>query len=269
MGEPGSAIRNEKIAAAIHETGLAETKGSGIQAMRQAMKNVSLEPFFESSRENDSFAAILLLHHLLSEEDVVWLEQLKDCGLNDDEARALVTVRETGAITNERYRSLSGLDTLAASKRLQRLRDLGLLEQRGRSSATYYVAGKRLQDSLSASANLFSEESNLRDKPLSLESNLRDKPLSLESNLPAYLQEQIANIGPRAGTSEITGIILAICEWQPMSASAIAKVVGRDVTYLRKGYLTPLVRQGKLEYTLPKKHNDPRQAYKVKHEPSM
>ena len=44
-----------------------------------------------------------------------------------------------GAITNADYRNINCVETLAASASLQRLRDLGLLEQKGRSNATYYV----------------------------------------------------------------------------------------------------------------------------------
>jgi ATP-dependent DNA helicase RecG len=55
--------------------------------------------------------------------------------------RALIFVREVGAIDNSAYRSLTQTDPLAASKSLRRLRELDILEDRGGGSRTYYVMG--------------------------------------------------------------------------------------------------------------------------------
>jgi ATP-dependent DNA helicase RecG len=42
LGEPGSRSRNPKIAAALHDGNLAETKGTGIRVMREAMELANL-----------------------------------------------------------------------------------------------------------------------------------------------------------------------------------------------------------------------------------
>jgi ATP-dependent DNA helicase RecG len=44
FGEPGSETRNPAIAAVLHETDFAETKGSGIRVMRQVMRELDLVP---------------------------------------------------------------------------------------------------------------------------------------------------------------------------------------------------------------------------------
>lgn len=151
LGTPGSLTRNEKIAAVLRDTGFAETKGTGIRAMREAMVAANLSaPLFDSNRRANRFAITLLLHHLLGPEEVAWLTQFKDCNLADDEARALIVLREVGAISNATYRDINRVDTLAASRRLQRLRDIGLLEQRGRGTGIHYVPGPRLLNASSA-----------------------------------------------------------------------------------------------------------------------
>ena len=54
LGEPGSHTRNPRIAAVLREVHLAETKGSGIRAMRELMLELNLSPpTFESSRRPD------------------------------------------------------------------------------------------------------------------------------------------------------------------------------------------------------------------------
>ena len=145
LGEPGSQPRNPNIAAVLHETRFAETKGSGIRVMRESMAEAGLTPpLFESDRARDQFVARYFFHHFLGAEDIAWLARFKDVRLADEEARALVVVREAGAIDNATYRDLNKVDTLAASQSLRRLRDAGLLIQKGRGSATYYVPSERL-----------------------------------------------------------------------------------------------------------------------------
>src|SRR6185295_6288189 len=144
LGEPGSQPRNPKIAAVLHETRFAETKGSGIRVMREVMEQAGLTPpLFESDRGNDLFVARYLFHPFLGPEDLAWLARFKDLHLSDDDAKALVVVREAGAIDNAAYRELARVDSLAASQALRRLRDSGLLAQKGRGSATYYVPAER------------------------------------------------------------------------------------------------------------------------------
>ena len=76
LGTPGSETRNPYIAAVFHETNLAETKGSGIRAMRRLLAASHLAPpTFESNRSDNTFSTRLLLHHFLSKDDLKWLEQ--------------------------------------------------------------------------------------------------------------------------------------------------------------------------------------------------
>ena len=91
LGEPGSEPRNPRIAAVLHETRFAETKGSGIRVMRDTMEQAGLTPpLFESDRGNDQFVARYFFHHFLGEEDIAWLAQFKDLHLSEDEAKALI-----------------------------------------------------------------------------------------------------------------------------------------------------------------------------------
>lgn len=90
LGEPGSMPRNPHIAAVLHETRFAETKGSGIRAMREAMDKAGglVPPLFESDRGQDQFSTLFFFHHFLGEDDIRWLAQFKALHLSDEEARA-------------------------------------------------------------------------------------------------------------------------------------------------------------------------------------
>ncbi|WP_308795972.1 Fic family protein [Tolypothrix sp. FACHB-123] len=144
--QPGSKTRNEKIAAVLHEVNLAETKGSGGRVMLEKMLEANLTlPLFVSNRDRDYFHLTLFTHHLLDGEDIEWLTQFKNYGLSNDEAKALVVLKQVGIINNLIYRVTNDVDTLTASQHLRRLRDAGLLEQQGKGSATCYTLNPEFQ----------------------------------------------------------------------------------------------------------------------------
>jgi len=274
LGEPGSQPRNPCLAAVLHETRFAETKGSGIRVMREMMSQAGLTPpFFESDRGRDEFVARYLFHHFLGPEDVAWLSTFKSLHLSDDEAKALVFVKEAGAIDNATYRGLTGADVLAASQALRRLRDAGLLTQQGRSSATFYVpTTKLLPAGMSASvmsSNLDGLSSNL--------GALSSKSEDLSSNLPATagiregllgkvsgaLVARVSALGQRNSPQEVRDIVLELCAQRAWRAEELATLLRRNTEYVRSNYLRPLLRNGRLQMTNPRDVNDPQQAYRT------
>ena len=140
-GEPGSMLRNPRISEIFHDTNLAETKGTGIGAMRRLMKEAGLmPPTFESNHEANKFTARLLLHHFLSKENVEWLAQYAEFGLVNEQKLALVFVREVGAIDNATYRQLDSSITHARARlEIHKLCDLGFIEKKGQGRNTYYI----------------------------------------------------------------------------------------------------------------------------------
>ncbi|MDD4314478.1 MAG: hypothetical protein PHT97_13360 [Methanoculleus sp.] len=79
----------------------------------------------------------VLVDVLLEEMQIYQLlEHFKDANLSADEARILIHAREIGSVNNVICRNYTGLDTLAASGMLRRLRDPGLLVQHSHASAT-------------------------------------------------------------------------------------------------------------------------------------
>jgi ATP-dependent DNA helicase RecG len=120
LGSPGSETRNPFIAAVFHDTNLAETKGSGIRAMRRLMEQSHLAPpTFESSRNNNEFVSRLLLHHFMDTYDLEWLRQFDAFNLSSGQKQALVFVREVGAIDNHTYRQMADTNIIKSSADLE------------------------------------------------------------------------------------------------------------------------------------------------------
>ncbi len=274
LGEPGSQTRNPVIAAVLHETNLAETKGSGIRAMRQFMDGANLTPpTFQSNREQDRFISTFLFHHFLSEEDVLWLARFQNLNLTDDEARALIFVREAGRINNADYRNITQLDTLTVSSRLRRLRDAGLLFQQGKGSATYYLPTVFLDpelkpdflDSAAQFTGVIEQSSGLDEQSSGLDkqSSGLDKQSSGLDRFPSELRERLGHLKQRVPPGLIRGLILEICALEPTRAEDLAEVLCRGKGYLIQNYLSPMVKQGALDYLFPESHAHPQQAYKT------
>lgn len=269
LGEPGSKTRNPRLATVLHDTGYAETKGTGIRAMREAMEKANLTlPLFESDRARDEFTVRLLTHHLLGPEDWQWLASFKDCNLVDDEARALIVLREVGAIDNASYRSINHVDTLTASGHLRRLRDLDLIEQKGKGAATYYIPGRRMAGVQPQPASPVPAAPGSQVSPGSSPSG---KPLSeglppLPEGLPPLsegLAAQLRGLGHRAKPAAVRAVITALCAHYPMRPADLGVILGRNPGYIRETYLTPMVEAGELEYTHPENPAHPQQAYRV------
>lgn len=264
LGEPGSKNRNPFIAAIFHETNLAETKGSGIRTMRRLMEQVNMvPPTFESDHSANLFTTRLLLHHLLSEEDIKWLKLFQEFGLSDQQKRALIFVREVGAVDNQTYRQINGCDILKASSELRHLRDLEIFSQKGKGRATYYIPDKFFKNPETFVSAI---PDNLEGKPDQLgikPDHLNTKPDYPEiGELPTQLIDIIDNLGKKASNDAMNNAIIQLCSWKNLTIKQLAAIMNRNEKYLL-GLITPLRESGKLEYTVPDMPNHPEQAYKT------
>jgi len=76
---------------------------------------------------------------ILSPGDLAWLSLLKEYELSDDEAKALIFVRETGAIDNATYRDLCRVDMLGCEWKIETFaRHWAFGDQRKRTENVLY-----------------------------------------------------------------------------------------------------------------------------------
>ena len=271
LGEPGSETRNAVVAGVLHETQYAETKGTGIRVMRQMMKDAGLlPPVFESDRGADSFVARYYFHHFLGPDDVAWLARFKNLDLSPEEARALVFLREQGAISNATFRDVSQVDTLSASRSLRRLRDAGVLEQREKGSATYYLPTVRFWGDAGQGKPLGGPVPSMGGAIPSMDEAIPSMGGEISSMaernaevLPDELKAAISGLGRRADPEQLRQVILDLCRIRPRPANELAKILGRHVKYVSHQHLAPLLRTGRIAYTIPGELKHPDQAYRT------
>ena len=295
-GEPGSMLRNPRISEIFHDTNLAETKGTGIGAMRRLMKEAGLmPPTFESNHEANKFTARLLLHHFLSRENMEWLAQYAEFGLVNEQKLALVFVREVGAIDNATYRQLDSSITHARARlEIHKLCDLGFLEKKGQGRNTYYIRtskvvslGERLRPQGerllplhgTLDERLLPQHGTLGEKippqgekkpPQHGTFEIESQPKSrneLLRELPKGLQERVAKLGKWASREKVSQLLVDLCAFKPYSYEELALIIQRAAKPMKDKYIKPLRLANKLFYWIPEMINHPLQKYVA--DPSM
>lgn len=117
--------RNPSLAQVFFYAGLVERWGSGTTNMIRACREQDL-PEPEFSEHTGGFAVTF-------SKDMYTSESLKRRGLNERQIRAVGETKQSGTITNERYTKLVGVSKATATRDLEELVGLGILERHGRT----------------------------------------------------------------------------------------------------------------------------------------
>lgn len=292
LGSPGSEARNPFIAAVFHDTQLAETKGSGINAMRKLLKSHKLPPpTFESDRDSNTFTSRFLLHHFFSEVDLKWLQKFNYLDLNENQKGSLIFVKEVGAINNNTYRQICDVDSYTASTELKYLKSQSLLEQKGKGRGTYYIANLNIFQDINTldvphyeevnakfngqqeitgfipegdinntEGNNYNTEGyyyNTEDETEKKE--LREKLLD---ELTIAVRSRIEVLKKReTDLSRLKTLVEEICKNRAYTLKELALIFDRTEDYLSRQFIKPLIIEKRINYLYPDMINHPEQAY--------
>jgi len=122
--QEGQSTRNRLLMHLMEDVHLVENRGSGIDAMLDAMRKANLQPpRFEDKRT--SFLVVLYNAPAMS-----------------DEERILAYIREHGSIKRADCQQLLGVDEIKAKYVLRKMKDAGLLRQEGTRRGAHYVLAR-------------------------------------------------------------------------------------------------------------------------------
>ena len=289
-GEPGSMLRNPRISEIFHDTNLAETKGTGIGAMRRLMKEAGLmPPTFESNHEANKFTARLLLHHFLSKENMEWLAQYASFDLTNEQKLALVFVREVGAIDNATYRQLDSSITHARARlEIHKLCNLGFLEKKGQGRNTYYIRtskvvslGERLRPQhgtlgkkippqgekippLHGTLGKRYQGENERYQGEVGTFGERYQGVNREElllQLPDDIKKRIDEVGKRVSKDVLNKLVVDMCSIVPLSMDDLSVLLHRNSKSFKNKNIKVLLENNQLFYWIPEMINHPQQKY--------
>ncbi len=120
----GQSTRNLLLVQLMEDVHLVENRGSGIDAMQDAMRKANLQPpRFEDKRT--SFLVVLYNAPAMS-----------------DEERILAYIRVHGSIKRADCQLLLGVDEIKAKYVLRKMKDAGLLRQEGTRRGAHYVLAR-------------------------------------------------------------------------------------------------------------------------------
>ena len=134
LAEPVSSSRNARLAKLLEDVESAggrtvcENRGSGLLAAASALRAAGLQPpeLIDAVRE---FRVVIRNHGLLDDESLTWLRSLDTAGLSDRQRLGLAFLHRHGRLTNQQYRTLTGCDSLSATRDLTALASRGLVEK--------------------------------------------------------------------------------------------------------------------------------------------
>jgi ATP-dependent DNA helicase RecG len=120
----GQSTRNLLLVQLMEDVHLVENRGSGIDAMLDAMRKANLQPpIFEDKRT--SFLVVLYNAPAMSDEELI-----------------LAYIREHGSIKRADCQQLLGVDEIKAKYVLRKMKDAGLLRQEGTRRGAHYVLAR-------------------------------------------------------------------------------------------------------------------------------
>jgi ATP-dependent DNA helicase RecG len=135
LAEPVSSSRNARLAKLLEDVEVestnrtvCENRGTGLLATAAALRNAGMEPpqVIDNVRE---FRTVIHNHGLLDDDSVSWLSTIDTARLNDRQRLALAFLHHNERITNQQYRSVTGTDSLTATRELTGLAAEGVIEK--------------------------------------------------------------------------------------------------------------------------------------------
>ena len=289
LGRPGTRPRNRLIAAALHDTDLAETQGTGIRTIRRLMEEAEKKPpEFVSRRADNQFTAVIPLADVLTPADRAWLTNLAAGAgqeLTREDRLTLIHARDRGSVDNAAVRGMTNLDRNDVSVLFRKLRGLGLLEKEGAGPATYYVPSAALRRSLpdgvaapepfgpaAPAAGPAARASQSPAQPDKSAAQPAEPPPQPDMStcqvdmLPEELRRRVGALGGRPAEDRMRATLRALCAWRALTANQLADLLGRNPAYLKARYLTPMADDpaDPLARTLPHAPRSPRQAYRTR-----
>ena len=129
-----SLSRNPKIMYVFEQMDLVEQRGLGFQTINELPVKYNL-PLPVITFE-EPYIVFTFPRNMEDLKEISGNDKIKT--LNADELRGYNYIRQVKKITRKEYEKQFGYDTKKAERHLKRMTELGLIDKKGSSSATYY-----------------------------------------------------------------------------------------------------------------------------------
>ncbi|MGB5147005.1 MAG: ATP-binding protein [Porticoccaceae bacterium] len=266
--------RNPRLMRVLVDLGVARDQGEGIPRMFAEMEDAFL-PKPEITASPRGVTVTLRNTPTLTAADREFVSRLGSTEISDEEFRALLHAHRNGRVENADLRSLAGMDTLAASLLLRKLRDRSLLDLHPHGANSYYT----LPTTLSAPTQPLIDRGN-RGEPSPDRGGLienRGEPALDRGELATNRGERdtdrgelapevlaaIQQLGTRPRKERLRAVIASICAQRDWTTPAeLARWLNIRPANLTERHLSPMVKAGQLERRFPDAPTHAEQAYR-------
>jgi len=139
-----NAARNSDVIKALRRFRLAEDAGLGVDVMQDTMEAALLEPP-EFDADGAHVGVVLRLGSTVTPQERAWIAEVERRGeIKAHDKLLLLHAARGELLTNTSVRELLGVDSTHARAALQRLRNLGYLQQSGERGGASYTLAKEL-----------------------------------------------------------------------------------------------------------------------------
>lgn len=260
-----SECRNKSLQQMFLMIGGGERAGSGADKIRAGWRAQHWRaPRLEVRTEPDRVRLTLPMISLIPAET---LERLRrEFGSQVDalapaELQALATADVEGSVSNARLQELLTDHPVDITRMLTRLCERGsLVSDNRRRWTTYRLGGGPQAPSLFDTG----DSGHLPDDS----GHLPESSGHLPDNVLVQLRDMakpVADSGKASG-EQVMSVIAGLCRGRFLTAEQLANLLNRSTEGLRKRYLTPMTREGKLQLRYPQAPTRPDQAYTTAHE---
>lgn len=268
-----SECRNKSLQQMFLMIGGGERAGSGADKIRAGWRAQHWRaPRLEVRGEPDRVRLTLPMISLIPAETLDLLRRALGSrvdSLAPAELQALATADVEGSVSNVRLQELLTDHPVDITRMLTRLCDQGLLVSDNRRRwTTYRLSGGPQGPSLFGvddSSHWAVDSGHLPESS----GRLPESSGHLPSEVLVQLRDMakpVADSGKASG-EQVMSVIAALCRGRFLTAQQMAGLLNRNTEGLRKRFLTPMTREGKLQLRYPESPNRPDQAYTTVDEP--
>ena len=263
-----SECRNKSLQQMFLMIGGGERAGSGADKIRAGWRAQHWRaPRLEVRSEPDRVRLTLPMISLIPAETLDRLRRAfgsRADSLAPAELQALATADVEGSVSNARLQELLTDHPVDITRMLTRLCEQGLLVSDNRRRWTIYrLSGASQEPSLfdaGGSSHLVGDSGHLPGDSGHLpgdSGHLSEDELSQLRSIAS----PVAGSGKASSGDQVMSVVSALCRGRFLTAQQLADLLNRSAEGLRKRYLTPMTRDGKLQLRYPQTPNRPDQAY--------
>lgn len=251
--------RNPTLHKMFSLIGLGERAGSGLITIQTAWKNQHWQrPIFEELVQPDKVVLTLKTISLIPN---VTLNDLKTKigeefnTLSNNEILALAFASQYKNVNNINLQNYAEINSYESNKVLSSLVNKNLLISNGSGRGMKYIINPSISSKNTTShVNIGGNEFTMGGNEDNIGgNNAKSQQINALTNITSEKK--------RLDPDKMLELIIDLCKIEPLSAKEIANYLNRDYNWIKKEYISKLVKQGKLSLLYPNKPKSPNQKY--------